>query len=163
MNRRVVVTGLGVVTSLSCKVEDLWERVLAWDNNDDKDSDDGTSKDLAIAPSRVQRPLDLQIGTPLSNASAPPTASELQMISERLGEDLHEELQNILDDSNHTTTKERVVSEGECLVNLPGSIHQSFAKGVRDKEGTIQQSNGCLLWALGPNVHVHCPPIDDKD
>ena len=28
MNRRVVVTGLGVVTSLSCKVQDLWERVL---------------------------------------------------------------------------------------------------------------------------------------
>lgn len=28
MNRRVVVTGLGVVTSLSCKVEDLWERIL---------------------------------------------------------------------------------------------------------------------------------------
>jgi len=29
MKRRVVVTGLGVVTSLSCKVEDLWNRVLA--------------------------------------------------------------------------------------------------------------------------------------
>ena len=29
MNRRVVVTGLGVVTSLSCKVVDLWQRVLA--------------------------------------------------------------------------------------------------------------------------------------
>ncbi len=28
MDRRVVVTGLGVVTSLSCKVEDLWERIL---------------------------------------------------------------------------------------------------------------------------------------
>ncbi len=28
MNRRVVVTGLGVVTSLSDKVEDLWDRVL---------------------------------------------------------------------------------------------------------------------------------------
>jgi 3-oxoacyl-[acyl-carrier-protein] synthase II len=28
MKRRVVVTGLGVVTSLSCKVEDLWQRVL---------------------------------------------------------------------------------------------------------------------------------------
>jgi 3-oxoacyl-[acyl-carrier-protein] synthase II len=27
MKRRVVVTGLGVVTSLSCKVEDLWSRV----------------------------------------------------------------------------------------------------------------------------------------
>ena len=27
MKRRVVVTGLGVVTSLSCKVDDLWERV----------------------------------------------------------------------------------------------------------------------------------------
>lgn len=27
MKRRVVVTGLGAVTSLSCKVEDLWERV----------------------------------------------------------------------------------------------------------------------------------------
>ncbi len=29
MNRRVVVTGLGAVTSLSCKVEDLWSRILA--------------------------------------------------------------------------------------------------------------------------------------
>lgn len=29
MQRRVVITGLGVVTSLSCKVEDLWKRVLA--------------------------------------------------------------------------------------------------------------------------------------
>ena len=29
MKRRVVVTGLGVVTSLSCKVEDLWKRILA--------------------------------------------------------------------------------------------------------------------------------------
>ncbi|MCA9147940.1 MAG: beta-ketoacyl-ACP synthase II [Planctomycetales bacterium] len=28
MKRRVVVTGLGVVTSLSCRVDDLWERVL---------------------------------------------------------------------------------------------------------------------------------------
>jgi 3-oxoacyl-[acyl-carrier-protein] synthase II len=27
MKRRVVVTGLGVVTSLSCKVDDLWERI----------------------------------------------------------------------------------------------------------------------------------------
>ncbi len=29
MKRRVVVTGLGVVSSLSCRVEDLWQRVLA--------------------------------------------------------------------------------------------------------------------------------------
>lgn len=29
MNRRVVVTGIGVVTSLSCQVEDLWKRILA--------------------------------------------------------------------------------------------------------------------------------------
>ena len=29
MKRRVVVTGLGVVTSLSCKVDDLWNRLLA--------------------------------------------------------------------------------------------------------------------------------------
>ncbi|MEX0819209.1 MAG: beta-ketoacyl-ACP synthase II, partial [Pirellulaceae bacterium] len=29
MKRRVVVTGLGVVTSLSCQVGDLWDRVLA--------------------------------------------------------------------------------------------------------------------------------------
>ena len=29
MKRRVVVTGLGVVASLSQKVEDLWKRVLA--------------------------------------------------------------------------------------------------------------------------------------
>ncbi|MEQ8847884.1 beta-ketoacyl-ACP synthase II [Botrimarina sp.] len=29
MSRRVVVTGLGAVTSLSCDVEDLWKRVLA--------------------------------------------------------------------------------------------------------------------------------------
>jgi 3-oxoacyl-[acyl-carrier-protein] synthase II len=29
MKRRVVVTGLGVVTSLSCQVEDLWRRILA--------------------------------------------------------------------------------------------------------------------------------------
>lgn len=28
MNRRVVVTGLGAVTSLSCKVDDLWKRLL---------------------------------------------------------------------------------------------------------------------------------------
>ncbi|HTU26197.1 MAG TPA: beta-ketoacyl-ACP synthase II [Pirellulales bacterium] len=28
MKRRVVITGLGVVTSLSCKVDDLWARVL---------------------------------------------------------------------------------------------------------------------------------------
>lgn len=28
MKRRVVVTGIGAVTSLSCKVEDLWQRVL---------------------------------------------------------------------------------------------------------------------------------------
>ena len=28
MKRRVVVTGLGVVTSLSCQVEDLWQRLL---------------------------------------------------------------------------------------------------------------------------------------
>ena len=29
MKRRVVVTGLGVVTSLSCEVDDLWQRVAA--------------------------------------------------------------------------------------------------------------------------------------
>jgi 3-oxoacyl-[acyl-carrier-protein] synthase II len=29
MKRRVVVTGMGVVTSLSCKVDDLWRRILA--------------------------------------------------------------------------------------------------------------------------------------
>ena len=29
MKRRVVVTGLGVVTSLSSKVDDLWNRLLA--------------------------------------------------------------------------------------------------------------------------------------
>jgi 3-oxoacyl-[acyl-carrier-protein] synthase II len=29
MKRRVVVTGIGAVTSLSCKVDDLWRRVLA--------------------------------------------------------------------------------------------------------------------------------------
>jgi 3-oxoacyl-[acyl-carrier-protein] synthase II len=29
MKRRVVVTGLGAVTSLSCRVEDLWKRILA--------------------------------------------------------------------------------------------------------------------------------------
>ena len=29
MKRRVVVTGLGVVTSLACKVDELWKRVLA--------------------------------------------------------------------------------------------------------------------------------------
>ncbi len=29
MKRRVVVTGLGAVTSLSCQVEDLWKRMLA--------------------------------------------------------------------------------------------------------------------------------------
>lgn len=28
MRRRVVVTGIGAVTSLSCKVDDLWERIL---------------------------------------------------------------------------------------------------------------------------------------
>ena len=28
MKRRVVVTGLGAVTSLSCKVDDLWDRIL---------------------------------------------------------------------------------------------------------------------------------------
>ncbi len=28
MKRRVVVTGLGVVTAISCKVEDLWQRIL---------------------------------------------------------------------------------------------------------------------------------------
>ncbi len=28
MNRRVVITGLGAVSSLSCKVEDLWDRLL---------------------------------------------------------------------------------------------------------------------------------------
>jgi len=29
MKRRVVVTGLGVITSLSCQVEDLWKKILA--------------------------------------------------------------------------------------------------------------------------------------
>ena len=29
MKRRVVVTGLGAVTSLSLKVEDLWQQILA--------------------------------------------------------------------------------------------------------------------------------------
>ena len=29
MKRRVVVTGLGVVTSLSCQIEDLWKKILA--------------------------------------------------------------------------------------------------------------------------------------
>lgn len=29
MRHRVVITGLGVVTSLSCKVNDLWSRVIA--------------------------------------------------------------------------------------------------------------------------------------
>ena len=29
MNRRVVITGLGVVTSLSCQVEELWGKLLA--------------------------------------------------------------------------------------------------------------------------------------
>ena len=29
MKRRVVITGLGAVTSLSCKIEDLWQKILA--------------------------------------------------------------------------------------------------------------------------------------
>ncbi len=29
MKRRVVITGLGVVTSLGCEVETLWRRILA--------------------------------------------------------------------------------------------------------------------------------------
>ncbi|MDE0940378.1 MAG: beta-ketoacyl synthase N-terminal-like domain-containing protein, partial [Pirellulales bacterium] len=29
MRRRVVVTGLGAVTSISCQVEDLWQKILA--------------------------------------------------------------------------------------------------------------------------------------
>ena len=29
MKRRVVVTGVGVVTAISCQVEDLWNRILA--------------------------------------------------------------------------------------------------------------------------------------
>ena len=29
MRRRVVVTGLGAVTSISCQVEDLWKKILA--------------------------------------------------------------------------------------------------------------------------------------
>ena len=29
MKRRVVVTGIGAVTSLSCKVDDLWKKILA--------------------------------------------------------------------------------------------------------------------------------------
>ncbi len=29
MKRRVVVTGIGAVTSLSCQVDDLWQKVLA--------------------------------------------------------------------------------------------------------------------------------------
>src|SRR3954469_5727532 len=28
MKRRVVVTGIGAVTSLSCKVDDLWQKIL---------------------------------------------------------------------------------------------------------------------------------------
>src|SRR3989304_1399559 len=28
MKRRVVITGIGAVTSLSCKVDDLWQRIL---------------------------------------------------------------------------------------------------------------------------------------
>merc|ERR1711964_226949 len=32
MKRHVVVTGLGVVTSLSCRVDDLWNRILAGDS-----------------------------------------------------------------------------------------------------------------------------------
>ena len=31
-NRRVVITGLGVVTSLGCQVDELWQRVLAGDS-----------------------------------------------------------------------------------------------------------------------------------
>ena len=29
MKRRVVITGLGVVTPLSCQVDDLWSKLLA--------------------------------------------------------------------------------------------------------------------------------------
>jgi 3-oxoacyl-[acyl-carrier-protein] synthase II len=29
MKRRVVVTGLGIITSLSCQLDDLWRRLLA--------------------------------------------------------------------------------------------------------------------------------------
>ncbi len=32
MNRRVVITGMGAITPLSCKVPDLWQRILACEN-----------------------------------------------------------------------------------------------------------------------------------
>ncbi len=37
MKRRVVVTGLGVVTPLSCQVDDLWTRVLAGESGIHRD------------------------------------------------------------------------------------------------------------------------------
>ena len=116
-----------------------------------------------------QRPqYDVHLSRHDSRASRPrdPTREELQRISERLGSDLKTTLQEMMDD-NAISFKERVTGTGQCLVNAPGSVHQSFTTEdhgiVSEKVSEVDNnsSNGCLLWALGPNVHVHFPSKKD--
>jgi hypothetical protein len=137
-------------------VGDFWETVPVHKHG----------RDVTLPATDVQRPLNMQRGTPLNTNhwSAQPTSEELQMVSTQLAQELKETLQQIVD-HNDFHLQERVVTAGQCLVNIPGSIHQSFTKAdnARDRIGNNSlHRGGCLLWAMGPNVHIHFPlTIDD--
>jgi hypothetical protein len=99
---------------------------------------------ITIPSDTLQRRIDQQIGTPLSNFSSRPTPTELEQIAHDLSTRI-----KLPDYGPSGRFVERVILNGQCLVNLPGSIHQSFTK---------KEKGGCLLWVLGPNVHAHFLP-----
>jgi hypothetical protein len=91
----------------------------------------------------VERPLEYQIGTPLSKMKTKtPTKDDLTKISNDISE--HIILKDFGMDGSFV---ENTVQQGECLINQPGSIHQSYSL-----------TSGCLLLALGPGVHAYFRP-----
>jgi hypothetical protein len=109
-------------------IGDLWER--------------RRSNNILMPPDMLARRMEHSFGTPLSNFSEKPTMEELQVI----GQDLSERA-ILPDNGKEGVFVEGQVSQGDCLVNQVGSVHQSFTK-----------EKPCLLWVLGANVHAHFLP-----
>ncbi|KAG7338213.1 hypothetical protein IV203_025125 [Nitzschia inconspicua] len=131
----------------------LWHRVP---NQNDGIPATMVSRDL------LQRQWQHQLGSPLSvNTFSPhPTPQELAIISIDLSNRLQQSGGAVL--AQNVTFQEGVVLTGQCMVNMIGSIHQSYTQADKTQgcqsiqsSGDDQQSGGCLLWALGPSVHAH--------
>lgn len=140
----------------------MWERVPL-------DSDDVT---MQINPDMLQRQWEQQLGSPLSvnKFSLHPTTDELAIISKDLSNRVNESLGINAATLLSGKTTERVIVTGQCMVNTVGSIHQSFTKTddnhdflkVQRGEEKSRRQGGCLLWALGPNVHANFFKTDKR-